>query len=44
MVTGVFENMTSVGGNLQMDCTDFVVKALVTSFGEGVCQLVVYTQ
>ena len=44
MVTSVFENMTSVGGNLQIDCKIIVVEALVTSFGEGVCQEVVYTQ
>ena len=36
MVTSVFENMTSVGDNLQIDCTVTVVEALVTSFGEGV--------
>jgi hypothetical protein len=44
VVTSVFENMTSVGGNLQIDCKNIVVEALVTIFGEGVCQLVVYTQ
>ena len=27
-----------------MDCKNIVVKALVTSFGEGVCQKIVYTQ
>ena len=43
MVTSVFENMTSVGGNLQIDCKIIVVGATVTSFGEVVCQEVVYT-
>ena len=41
MVTRVFAPMASVGDNLQIDCTVTVVEALVTSFGEGVCQEVV---